>query len=51
VAPVSIHPSLANGTQNNPEPLDPADLADAYWDLYLKRDRCEGIVGPAPKLP
>jgi hypothetical protein len=30
-----------------PEPLDPADLADACWDLYLKRDRFEVIVGPA----
>jgi NADP-dependent 3-hydroxy acid dehydrogenase YdfG len=24
-----------------PEPQDPADLADAMWDLYLKRDRFE----------
>jgi NADP-dependent 3-hydroxy acid dehydrogenase YdfG len=30
-----------------PEPLDPADLADACWDLYLKRDRFEVVVGPA----
>jgi NADP-dependent 3-hydroxy acid dehydrogenase YdfG len=27
-----------------PEPLDPADLAEALWDLYLKRDRFEEIV-------
>jgi hypothetical protein len=31
-----------------PEPLDPADLADAYWDLYRQRDRFEVIVGAAP---
>lgn len=30
-----------------PEPLDPADLADALWDLYLKRDRFDQVVGPA----
>jgi NADP-dependent 3-hydroxy acid dehydrogenase YdfG len=30
-----------------PEPLDPADLADAMWDLYLKRDRFEEIIGIA----
>ena len=30
-----------------PEPIDPADLADACWNLYLKRDRFEEIVaGP-----
>jgi NADP-dependent 3-hydroxy acid dehydrogenase YdfG len=30
-----------------PEPVDPADLADACWDLYLNRDRFEEIVaGP-----
>jgi NADP-dependent 3-hydroxy acid dehydrogenase YdfG len=28
-----------------PEPLNPADLADALWDLYLKRDRFEQVVG------
>jgi hypothetical protein len=28
-----------------PEPLDPADLADVMWDLYLKRDRFDEIVG------
>lgn len=28
-----------------PEPLDPADLADTMWDLYLKRDRFDEIVG------
>jgi hypothetical protein len=28
-----------------PEPLNPADLADALWDLYLKRDRFEEVVG------
>jgi len=28
-----------------PEPLDPADLADAMWDLYLKRDRFDEVVG------
>jgi NADP-dependent 3-hydroxy acid dehydrogenase YdfG len=28
-----------------PEPIDPADLADALWDLYLKRDRFEEVVG------
>ena len=31
-----------------PEPLDPADLADALWDLYLKRDRFEEVVGVLP---
>jgi NADP-dependent 3-hydroxy acid dehydrogenase YdfG len=30
-----------------PKPLDPADLADTLWDLYLKRDRFEEIVGNA----
>ena len=35
-----------------PEPLDPADLADTLWDLYLKRDRFEEVVGPpAAALP
>lgn len=30
-----------------PEPLDPADLADTCWDLYLNRDRFEAVVaGP-----
>lgn len=28
-----------------PDPLDPADLADAMWDLYLKRDRFDEVVG------
>lgn len=28
-----------------PEPLDPAILADAAWDLYATRDRFEAIVG------
>lgn len=28
-----------------PEPLDPADLADALWDLYVKRDRFEEVAG------
>jgi hypothetical protein len=28
-----------------PEPLNPADLATALWDLYLKRDRFEEVVG------
>jgi NADP-dependent 3-hydroxy acid dehydrogenase YdfG len=28
-----------------PEPLDPADLAEAAWDLYSKRDRFETTVG------
>jgi hypothetical protein len=27
------------------EPLNPADLAEALWDLYLKRDRFEEVVG------
>jgi short-subunit dehydrogenase len=30
-----------------PEPLDPADLADVMWDLYLKRDRFDEVVGLA----
>jgi short-subunit dehydrogenase len=31
-----------------PEPINPADLASTYWDLYLKRDRFEETVaGPA----
>lgn len=29
-----------------PVPIDPADLAGALWDLYLKRDRFEQVVGP-----
>lgn len=28
-----------------PEPLDPALLADAAWDLYARRDRFETTVG------
>jgi NAD(P)-dependent dehydrogenase (short-subunit alcohol dehydrogenase family) len=28
-----------------PEPLDPADLADVMWDLYVERDRFDEIVG------
>lgn len=28
-----------------PEPLDPASLADAAWDLYAKRDRFETTIG------
>jgi hypothetical protein len=28
-----------------PEPLNPANLAEALWDLYLKRDRFEEVVG------
>ena len=31
-----------------PEPLNPANLADALWDLYLKRDRFEEVVGLPP---
>jgi len=30
-----------------PEPLDPQCLADAYWDLFTKRDRFEHTVGAA----
>jgi len=30
-----------------PDPLDPADLAAALWDLYRKRDRFEDVVGLA----
>lgn len=33
-----------------PEPMDPADLAEAAWDLYAKRDRFEATVGP-PSWP
>ena len=29
-----------------PQPLDPANLADAMWDLYVKRDRFEQVVAP-----
>jgi hypothetical protein len=32
-----------------PEPIDPADLAAALWDLYLKRDRFEEVVGLPPQ--
>jgi NADP-dependent 3-hydroxy acid dehydrogenase YdfG len=32
-----------------PVPLDPADLAGALWDLYLKRDRFEEVVGLMPQ--
>ncbi len=28
-----------------PEPLDPADLAEAAWELYSSRDRFETTVG------
>lgn len=28
-----------------PKPLNPAVLADALWDLYLKRNRFEEVVG------
>lgn len=28
-----------------PEPQNPADLADAMWDLYLKRDTSEEVFG------
>jgi NADP-dependent 3-hydroxy acid dehydrogenase YdfG len=31
-----------------PEPLDPADLAGALWDLYRRRDRFEETVGLPP---
>ena len=31
-----------------PEPLNPENLADALWDLYLKRDRFEEVVGLPP---
>jgi short-subunit dehydrogenase len=30
-----------------PRPLDPDDLADAMWDLYVKRDRFEEVIGSA----
>ena len=30
-----------------PAPLDPAALADAYWNLYTQRDSFEEIVGTA----
>lgn len=29
------------------ELIDPADLAATYWDMYVKRDRFEELVGPA----
>ncbi|KAA2258131.1 SDR family NAD(P)-dependent oxidoreductase [Solihabitans fulvus] len=32
-----------------PAPLDAADLADAFWDLYVKRDRFEEVVGGAAR--
>ena len=28
-----------------PEPQKPAGLADAMWDLYLKRDRFDQVFG------
>src|SRR5260370_357958 len=28
-----------------PTPQNPADLADAMWDLYLKRDRFDQVFG------
>jgi hypothetical protein len=28
-----------------PEPQNPADLADAMWDLYLKRDTFDQVAG------
>jgi NAD(P)-dependent dehydrogenase (short-subunit alcohol dehydrogenase family) len=33
------------GAANLPEPQKPADLADAMWDLYLKRDRFDQVFG------
>jgi NADP-dependent 3-hydroxy acid dehydrogenase YdfG len=32
-----------------PQPLAPADLAAVLWDLYLKRDRFEEVVGLPPE--
>lgn len=37
-----------HGAAQLPEPIDPADLASTYWDLYVKRDQFEQTVsGPA----
>jgi hypothetical protein len=33
------------GAANLPEPQNPADLADAMWDLYLKSDRFDQVFG------
>src|SRR5229473_2317358 len=33
------------GAANLPEPQKPADLADAMWDLNLKRDRFDQVFG------
>ena len=33
------------GAANLPQPQNPADLADAMWDLYLKRDRFDQVFG------
>ena len=33
------------GAANLPEPQKPADLADAMWDLYRKRDRFDQVFG------
>lgn len=30
------------------ELLDPADLAQTYWDMYVKRDRFDEYVAPVP---
>jgi NADP-dependent 3-hydroxy acid dehydrogenase YdfG len=30
------------------ELLDPADLAQTYWDMYVKRDRFDEFVAPIP---
>ena len=35
----------AYGAANLPEPQKPDDLADAMWDLYLKRDRFDQVFG------
>jgi len=32
-----------------PDPQNPADLADAIWDLYLKRDRFDQVFGARDK--
>ncbi len=32
------------GAANLPEPQNPGDLADAIWDLYLKRDRFDQVL-------
>jgi NADP-dependent 3-hydroxy acid dehydrogenase YdfG len=34
-------------TRDFGELIDPADLAATYWDMYVKRDRFEELVGPA----